>query len=175
VTTKPQEPAELSQPPPAVAKTVTAPSGSERSAPAASRPAAAAASAPAARENARAVAATQPAAPETFAFATSVVTVSEDRAAASVRIRRRGGSLGESSVVWWTGDGSALASEDYADLGMIVEEFAVGEETRTIGIPIIGDAKSEGRESFYVNLAMRGQQKDVAEVARIEIVVVDDD
>jgi serine/threonine protein kinase len=175
VTTKPQEPAEPPQPPPPVAKTVTAPSRNVPAAPAASRPAAAAANAPAAREDARAVAATQPAAPETFTFATNVVTVSEERAAASVRIRRRGGTLGESSVVWWTGDGSALASEDYADLGTIVEEFAVGEETRTIGIPIIGDAKSEGRESFYVNLAMREQRNDLAEAARIEIVVVDDD
>jgi serine/threonine protein kinase len=116
------------------------------------------------------------AATETFEFSRSVDTVSESRAAASLRIRRRGGALGESSIVWWTSDGSASASEDYADLGTVVEGFAAGEEARTISIPIIGDARSEARESFYVNLAKRGAGSDLAQPAqRIEIVVADDD
>ncbi len=50
-----------------------------------------------------------------------------------------------------------------------------GEETRTIRIPIVGDAKSEARESFYVNLAKREERGDLAQPARIEIVLVDDD
>ena len=116
------------------------------------------------------------AAQETFAFATSDVTVSEARAAASVRIRRGGGTPGESSIVWLDERRSASASDDYADLGTVVEKFAPGEETRTISVPIVGDAKSEDRESFYVNLAKREERGDLAQPAqRIEIVVVDDD
>jgi serine/threonine protein kinase len=116
------------------------------------------------------------AATETFEFSRSVDTVSESRAAASLRIRRRGGTLGESSIFWWTSDGNASASEDYADLGTVVEEFAAGEEARTISIPIIGDARSEARESFYVNLGKRDERGDLVEpTQRIEIVVADDD
>jgi serine/threonine protein kinase len=154
------EPAELQQPPPVVARPVAATS----------------ASGPAAPEKTAAVAAA-----ETFAFATSVVTVSEARAGASVLIQRRGGtpgesSPGESSIVWWTSDGSALASDDYADLGTVVEKFAAGEENRTISIPIVGDAKSEGRESFYVHLATREAPGNLAQSARrIEVFVDDDD
>ena len=93
-----------------------------------------------------------------------------------MRIRRRGETPGESSIVWWTSDGSALASDDYADLGTTVEKFAAGDEALTINIPIVGDAKSEGRESFYVNLAKREERGDLSQPAqRIEIVVIDDD
>ena len=163
VAAKPHESAELAQTPPVVARPVAAPSASE----------------PAAPEKTVAAAAAERAAAETFAFATSVVTVSEARAAASVRIRRggetRGETRGETSIVWWTSDGSAFASDDYADLGTTVEKFAAGEETRTINIPIVGDSKSEGRESFYVNLAKREERGDLAQPARIEIVLVDDD
>ena len=158
--TKPPESADSAQPPPAVARPVAAPT----------------APAPAAPEKPAAVAAAQPVAAETFAFATNVETVSEARAAAAAVIRRRGGTLGESSIVWWTSDGSAFASDDYADLGTITEKFAAGEEARTIRIPIVGDAKAEGRESFYVNLSEREERGALAQPARrIEIVVVDDD
>ena len=149
VAAKPHESAELAQTPPVVARPVAAPSASE----------------PAAPEKTVAVAAADRAAAETFAFATSVVTVSEARAGASVRIRRRGETPGETSIVWWTSDGSAFASEDYADLGTTVEKFAAGEETLTINIPIVGDSKSEGRESFYVNLAKREERGDLAQPA----------
>ncbi len=108
VITKPHESAAVAQTLPVVARPVAAPT----------------ASGPAAPEKTAALAAAERAAPETFAFATSVETVSEARAAASVRIRRRGGTLGESSIVWWTSDGSAFASDDYADLGTIIEKFA---------------------------------------------------
>ena len=44
------------------------------------------------------------------------------------------------------------------------------------GIPIVGDAKPEGRESFYVHLATREERGNLAQSAqRIEVFVVDDD
>lgn len=155
VVAKAHEPAELPQPPPVAARSVAAKS----------------ASGPAPTDKAAAVAA-----PEAFAFADTTVVVSEARAAASVRIERRGGTLGESSIVWWTSDGSALATDDYADLGLVTEKFAPGEQSRTITIPIVGDAKAESRESFYVHLATREERANLAESAqRIEVFVADDD
>jgi serine/threonine protein kinase len=117
----------------------------------------------------------RPVEPETFAFASSVVTVSEGQPGARVTIRRRGGAGGESSVVWWTSDDTAAAGEDYANLGRSTEKFARGEETRTILVPIIGDAKREGRESFYVNLGDPLQPDSRDAVGRVEVVIEDDD
>jgi hypothetical protein len=152
--TKSHETAELQQTPP-VARPVAATSTSGHAAP----------------EKTVAVAAA-----ETFAFSATVVTVPEARASASVRIERRGGTSGESSIAWWTSDGSALASDDYADLGTLVEKFAAGEEHRLISIPIVGDAESEGRESFYVHLATREEGENLDQAAQqIEVFVIDDD
>src|SRR5262249_29578750 len=108
-----------------------------------------------------------PPTPETFEFEEQVVSVSEAQAVAKVTIRRRGGTLAPSSVVWSTADGTAVADSDYAGFGPTVEQFAAGETTRKIYIPIIGDALAEGPESFYVELN-GGEQ-------RVEVVIVDDD
>jgi len=115
----------------------------------------------------------EPPAPETFAFATPTVTVSESQAAAALVVRRSGGNLGASSVVWRTSDGTAKAGSDYADLGSVVERFAPGEATGTIHVPIVGDATREGPESFYVTLY--GGERDGPELARVEVVIEDDD
>jgi serine/threonine protein kinase len=114
--------------------------------------------------------------PEVVEFATPVVTISEGQTVATATVRRRGGSLSESSFVWWTSDGSATADDDYANLGARIEKFAAGEETRTIHIPLVSDSKAESRENFYVNLR-EGEQlgRRLDQAQRIEIVVVDDD
>jgi hypothetical protein len=117
-----------------------------------------------------------PAAPETFELAARTISVSEGAPGAAVNLRRRGGDLGESSVAWWTSDGTALAGDDYADLGTIIEKFGAGESMRTIHIPIIGDSAAESVESFYVNLGEREQPDGRVEPAQqIEIVIQDDD
>ena len=68
--------------------------------------------------------------------------MSESAPGARVQIRRSGGTLAESTIAWWTSDGSAGAGTDYADLGAIIERFGVGERTRTIYIPIVADANA---------------------------------
>ncbi len=117
-----------------------------------------------------------PAAPETFELEARTISVSERAPGAAVILRRGGGDLGESSVAWWTSDGTALAGDDYADLGTIIEKFGAGETTRTIHIPIVGDSTAEGVESFYVNLGERERPDGSVEPApQTEIVIQDDD
>jgi serine/threonine protein kinase len=116
-----------------------------------------------------------PPAPETFEVPTSV-SVSERAAGARVTIRRRGGDLGESSIAWWTTDGSAKEGDDYANLGRMTERFAAGEEVRAIYVPIIGDSTTENPETFFVNLGASGEAGDGRDAAgRVEIIVTDDD
>jgi hypothetical protein len=114
--------------------------------------------------------------PESFEVAVRTVTVSEREAGARITVRRRGGSLGDSSIVWWTADGTATAGNDYADLGRIAERFARGEAARTIYVPIIGDAASESREVFYVNLDLNTPDSERLEpIVRVEVSITDDD
>ena len=87
-----------------------------------------------------------------FAFAATAVTVGEHEAAAVVVVNRVGDAARPASVVWWTSDDSAIADEDYADLGQRTEDFAPGEQSRSLYIPLIDDALPERRESYYVYL-----------------------
>jgi hypothetical protein len=117
-----------------------------------------------------------PVGPETFHFGLSSVRVSEADASAAVIVLRDGGRRGVSSVRWWTTDGTATAGADYANLGEVVQQFAVGEQNRTIRIPIIGDRNVEGSETFYVHLAAGDDAESPgSSPERLEVVINDDD
>jgi hypothetical protein len=113
-----------------------------------------------------------PARPETFGFGLEVMNVSEADASARVLVLRDGGRRGVSTIRWWTTDGTAVAGSDFARLEPRTERFGVGEQNRTLLIPIIGDRNPEGPESFFVHFAV-GEGTEA--VARIEVVITDDD
>ena len=123
----------------------------------------------------RAAVAGEPVAAEIFEPEKPVVVVSEAAPGAAITIRRHGSLDAAASVVWWTTDGTAIADEDYINLGARIEKFAPGEQTRTIIVPIVHDSKPEPRESFYVNIrpGQGGKREDPA--ARVEVVIEDDD
>lgn len=111
-----------------------------------------------------------------FAFATTAMTVGEHEAAAVVVVHRAGDAAAPASVVWWTSDDSAVADEDYADLGQRTEDFAPGEQSRSLYIPLIGDALPERSESYYVYLGDYDPEQHSLEpysVTRVDI--TDDD
>jgi hypothetical protein len=108
--------------------------------------------------------------PETFEPEQPVVTVSAVAPSAAITIRRHGGLDGATTFVWWTSDGSAVADEDYINLGARIEKLAAGEQTRTIHIPIVHDPKRRNRDSFYVNVRP-GQSKREDPAERVEVVI----
>lgn len=113
-----------------------------------------------------------PPGPETFGFGSSAVNVSEGDASAAVLVLRDGDRRRASSISWWTTDGTAKSGADFANLGRRVERFGASEQNRAIRVPIIGDRNVEGPETFYIHIA----PGDSAEtLARIEVVIVDDD
>jgi hypothetical protein len=113
-----------------------------------------------------------PARPETFGFGLEVMNVSEADASARVLVLRDGGRRGVSTIRWWTTDGTAVAGSDFARLESRTERFGVGEQNRTLLIPIVGDRNPEGPERFYVHIAV-GDSTEA--VAQIEVVINDDD
>ena len=44
------------------------------------------------------------------------------------------------TIAWWTGNGTAIADSDYADLGARVERFEPGEQSRTVYVPLTNDS-----------------------------------
>jgi len=116
------------------------------------------------------VAAAEPPAPETFEPEKPVVVVSEAAPSAAITIRRHGGPDAPTTFVWWTSDGTAVADEDYVNLGARIEKLAAGEQTRTIHVPIIHDPKRKGPGSFYVNVRP-GQSKRDDPAQRVEVVL----
>jgi hypothetical protein len=93
-----------------------------------------------------------------------------------VLVLRDGGRRGVSAFTWWTTDGSASAGADFARLDRRVERFGVGEQNRTLHVPIVGDRSREGPENFYVHV-VAGESADApgTPVAQIEVVINDDD
>ena len=161
-------------PPPA---TATATPAAPTSVPATASPEASAlrdAAPPPARAPAPAAAPQPPPGPEQFSFGLAKMEVSEAAASADILILRSGDMRRASTVTWWTSDGTAVASEDYANLGHVVVKFAPNEQNRGIHVPIIGDRKVEGPENFYVNLAPGNSATGEAS-ERLEVVIKDDD
>jgi hypothetical protein len=89
-----------------------------------------------------------------LAFATGAVPVAEGAGAASVALRRTGGSAGAVSVVVSTADGSAVSPADYAAIAGQTVNWADGDTSeKTVTVSIVDDATVEGQEQFSLTLA----------------------
>lgn len=111
--------------------------------------------------------------PPAIAFAEEAVVVREGQDMASVVLQRVGDAKTEMPIFWWTGDNTAIADLDYADLGVRSETFAAGVEFISLYVPLISDSRAEQRESFYVFVASDLEPDTVSD--RIEVIVNDDD
>lgn len=84
-------------------------------------------------------------------FSFSSFFVIEDVGMATVTLQRTGGSSGSLSVQYETADGTATAGQDYtATSGTL--NFANGETSKTIQVPIINDETTEPDETFTLAL-----------------------
>src|SRR5439155_8455343 len=85
----------------------------------------------------------------------AAVTAGEDASRVVVPGVRRGGADREQTVEFTTGDGSALAGQDY-DLVNGTLRFAPGERSQSISIPLHRDSLADGGETFQVVLSAPG-------------------
>ena len=95
-------------------------------------------------------------------FASSSYVVADNAAAASVVVRRTGGSANAISFIWWTEQGSAKADVDFAPLGRRTEHIPSGADNVTLYIPIISNPLRHQTTRFSVALG-RPQSADAAE------------
>ncbi|MBD2138145.1 hypothetical protein H6F32_11215 [Anabaena sp. FACHB-1237] len=90
--------------------------------------------------------------PSTISFSSSDYQVLEDGSAiSSVTLTRSGSVIGETSVTLTLTDGTAVAGDDY-DGTPIVVNFADGQTTATVAIPIIDNTVYQGDKT--INLAL---------------------
>jgi len=116
--------------------------------------------------------------PGTATFVRGEAVVSEGASAVALEIRRTNPAGGELSIAWWTSDGTAVAGEDYADLGAVIETFAPGEASRTIYVPITNDSVIEDPEVFYVSLreGLESRRPAIRQaITRMTVTIIDDD
>jgi hypothetical protein len=79
------------------------------------------------------------------------------------------------SVEWETVADSAEPQLDYVDFNRRLVQFAAGEATRTIFIPIVSDTTAESDESFQVALSRPGGDMILAEPFTATVTIIDDD
>jgi hypothetical protein len=91
---------------------------------------------------------------------------------AVVTVRRHGSLAGAGSVSFATQNSTAVAGTDFTQTNGTLN-FAAGEATKTLTVPITPDALQEGDERFFVNLSAP-QNGTVAETSA-EVYIVDDD
>ena len=110
-----------------------------------------------------------------FRFTQPVVTIRENQVAAAVVIERSAASA-PATIVWWTGDNTAVADEDYADLGQRTERFAADERSRSVFVPLVVDSVPERTESFYVYLGRYDAARSHLEaLSSVRVDIRDDD
>ena len=88
----------------------------------------------------------------TFNFASSEVTVSEDAGTATVTVVRPLSAWAAASVAYTIIPDSAQVTTDFSGPLTGVLNFAAGEASKTIGIPLVNDSTTEGVKSFRVEL-----------------------
>ena len=90
--------------------------------------------------------------PNTISISEAAVSISEGAGTANLMVQRSGNLSAPASVNFSTSNGTALSGSDYAATSGTVN-FAVGQVTQTISVPIIDDLVSENDETFSVNLS----------------------
>jgi hypothetical protein len=115
-------------------------------------------------------------APPTIQFSAASFSVKENKAVAKISVTRTGGSAAAVSVVLNTLDGTATAGSDYTAVNQVVN-FARGETTKVIEIPIINNTKKEPNETVQLALSAvgGGSNHELGDLANALLTILNDD
>ena len=110
-----------------------------------------------------------------FQLASTEYFIPENGAALAVQISRQGDLSSQASVEWATVADSAEPQLDYVGFDRRLVQFAAGEATQTIFIPIVSDTAAESDESFQVALSRPAGDMILAEPFTATVTIIDDD
>ncbi len=110
-----------------------------------------------------------------FRLGAAEYVVQENSVALAVQIARQGDLSSPANVEWTTYAGSAESQLDYAGFFRSLVEFAPGEASKMIFIPIVSDNDAESNESFRISLSRPAGDMVLAQPYSATVVIVDDD
>ncbi|MBI2511764.1 MAG: hypothetical protein HYV96_07295 [Opitutae bacterium] len=116
-----------------------------------------------------------PAAPGSFEFAATAITVAENAGSATLTVNRVGGSDGAVSVNYYTLAGSALPGADYGYAGGTLHWAAGDASPKTIDVPIVNDTTEEPTKSFQLTLDSPAGGATLGAAALATITITDDE
>jgi hypothetical protein len=112
--------------------------------------------------------------PGQLQFGAATYSVAENGGSVTLTVTRTGGSSGAVSVAYATANGTATAGADYtATSGTL--NFADGQTSQTITVPVIDDTLVEGNETFSVALSSPGGGATLGSPAAATVTIVDND
>jgi Protein kinase domain/Calx-beta domain len=112
--------------------------------------------------------------PALISLDTPTLTVSEGAVAAVLRLHRTQQLNGRVQVTWRTQGVSADPGRDFSPVTGVAE-FADGQSTRAIYIPLLNDRLAERDETFTVELFANGQGVRIHPTASAQATIRDDD
>ena len=105
----------------------------------------------------------------------STIAVDERAVLAVVRVRRLDDLRGPVRVEWRANPGSARPGSDYGIDGINVTDIPEGHDVRVIYVPIVRDTRTEGDESFEIELIGLSGRGRLGPVTRATVTILDDD
>ena len=109
-----------------------------------------------------------------FELAKTRIEVPEAAISANIEVRRVGSTAKKARVNFSTADGTAIAGRDYTTTSGTLD-FAAGETSQAITVPILNDSIIEANESFTVSLTAHNGELSVTAPGVAEVTIVDDD
>jgi subtilase family serine protease len=109
----------------------------------------------------------------TLTFSAAAYSVNEDSTSVTSITITRTSSNGTLTAILTLADGTATAPADYDNTPIIVE-FADGEASKIVTIPIIDDAVVEGNETFTISLGASSSY-ELGDITTATVTIVDND
>ena len=113
-------------------------------------------------------------APGVLAFNPDTLSVDEDAGVASLTVTRTDGSVGAVSVNYSTIAGTADAGVDF-NIASGTLDFADGETSKTLNIPIVNDTAIEANETFSVILSNPSGGATLGTASSATVTIIDDE
>jgi hypothetical protein len=108
--------------------------------------------------------------PAALAFAVSSVTVNQGAGDAAIEVMRTGGYAGAISVTVATSNGTAIAGVNYTSVDQVLN-FAAGQNSQTVMIPIGSNSTLTSNVSFTVSLSNPGPNAVLASQSTATVVI----
>ncbi|MDM8559435.1 Calx-beta domain-containing protein [Candidatus Parabeggiatoa sp. HSG14] len=113
--------------------------------------------------------------PGELQFAASVTSIDETEGTATILVERVNGNDGAISINYATSNGSAIAYNDYDNVGGTLNWLNQDERAKAINLPIMNDLDFEGDETLTITLSDPTNGAILGASQKITVTIIDDE